>query len=184
MEARKGDRRIILEQGDITHQAVDAVVNAANSALQLGSGVAGAIRRGGGPRIQEECDAIGGAPVGSAVITTGGELAARHVIHAVGPRMGQGDEDQRLGSAVRAALRVAAEHELGSIALPAISTGVFGFPLDRCAQICVATALDFRSENAKPSEIRFVLFTPVSLTSFEAALRRETMVRPGWRLIR
>src|SRR5712691_10469760 len=124
-----------LVQGDITDLEVDAIVNAANEHLQLGSGVAGAIRAKGGPSIQEECDRIGGTPVGTAVMTGAGNLQARQVIHAVGPRMGEGDEDKKLASAVRAALALADRRGMRSIALPAISTGVFGFPMERAARI-------------------------------------------------
>src|SRR6476620_6760866 len=119
-----------LVEGDITELEVDAIVNAANEHLQLGTGVAGAIRQKGGPSIQVECDRIGGAPVGTAVMTGAGNLKARRVIHAVGPRMGEGDEDKKLASAVRAALGLADRRGMKSIALPAISTGTFGFPID------------------------------------------------------
>src|SRR5215467_3658443 len=124
-----------LVEGDITQLEVDAVVNAANENLQLGAGVAGAIREKGGPSIQEECNRIGGTPVGTAVATGAGNLRARQVIHAVGPRFGEGDEDKKLASAVRAALALADRRGLKSIALPAISTGVFGFPMDRAARV-------------------------------------------------
>ena len=133
---------IRLVEGDITVQDADAIVNAANAALQLGGGVAGAIRRKGGPAIQEECDRIGGTFVGGAVITTGGNLKARHVIHAVGPRMGEGDEDQKLENATRNSLLVADENKLRSIAFPAISTGIFGYPIERCAKIMLRVTKD------------------------------------------
>src|SRR5688572_6289161 len=119
-------RIIELVEGDITEQETDAIVNAANQHLQLGSGVAGAIRRKGGPSIQRECDDIGHCPVGDAVITTGGDLPARYVIHAVGPHGGDRDADEMLASATRNSLRVAEQSDLHSIAFPAISTGVFG----------------------------------------------------------
>src|SRR5689334_22930847 len=119
-----------LIEGDITTLDVDAIVNAANEHLQLGGGVAGAIRQKGGPSIQEECNRIGGTPVGTAVMTGAGNLKARQVIHAVGPQMGEGDEDKKLASAVRAALALADRRGFKSIALPAISTGIFGFPID------------------------------------------------------
>src|SRR3990170_6855949 len=112
-----------LLEGDITELDVEVLVNAANDRLQLGGGVAGAIRRKGGAAIQEECNRIGGTPVGTAVITGAGKLKAKHVIHAVGPRMGDGDEDRKLASAVRSALALADRHQLRSIAIPAISTG-------------------------------------------------------------
>src|SRR3954464_3677722 len=122
--------RLELIEGDITELDVDAIVNPANEQLQLGAGVAGAIRAKGGASIQEECDRIGGTPVGTAVMTGAGNLKARQVIHAVGPRMGEGEEDRKLASAVRAALALADRRNLKSIALPALSTGVYGFPME------------------------------------------------------
>ena len=124
-----------LVQADITDLDVDVIVNAANQHLQLGSGVAGAIRTKGGPSIQEECNRIGSTAVGTAVMTGAGHLKAKQVIHAVGPMMGEGDEDKKLASAVRAALALADRRGMKSIALPAISTGVFGFPMERAARI-------------------------------------------------
>lgn len=135
-----------LVQGDITDLDVDAIVNAANSHLILGTGVAGAIRQKGGPTIQEECLKIGYCEVGDAVITGGGLLKARHVIHAVGPRMGEGSEAGKLASAVRASLRLAEQHRLHSIALPAISTGVFGYPLESCAEVMLRVIFDYTFE--------------------------------------
>ena len=114
---------------------IDAIVNPANEKLELGTGVAGAIREKGGPSIQKECDRIGGTAVGTAVITGAGDLPIKHVLHAVGPRMGEGDEDRKLASAVRASLALADRHGLKSIAIPAISTGNFGFPVNRCARV-------------------------------------------------
>ncbi len=137
---------IELVQGDITDLDTDAIVNAANSQLTLGAGVAGAIRRKGGPAIQAECDVIGHCDVGEAVITTGGELKARYVIHAVGPRMGEGSEAGKLANAVRASLKRAEEHGLHSIALPAISTGIFGYPLEGCADVMLRVIVDFTYE--------------------------------------
>jgi O-acetyl-ADP-ribose deacetylase (regulator of RNase III) len=124
-----------LVEGDITELEVDAIVNPANEHLQLGAGVAGAILVKGGASIQVECDRIGGTPVGTAVMTGAGSLRARQVIHAVGPIFGEGDEDRKLASAVRAALALADRRGLKSIALPAISTGVFGFPIERAARV-------------------------------------------------
>ena len=143
MDFKIKDRILRLIEGDITEQETDAIVNAANAGLQLGGGVAGAIRRKGGPRIQEECDRIGGTFVGGAVITTGGNLKARYVIHAVGPRMGEGDEDQKLENATRNSLKLADKHHLSSISFPAISTGIFGYPIDRCARIMLKTAKEY-----------------------------------------
>jgi len=164
--------RVELAEGDITDLDVDAVVNAANSALQLGSGVAGAIRRNGGPSIQEECDRIGSCPVGGAVVTGGGKLKARHVIHAVGPLGSDPDADEKLASACREALSRAAELELSSVALPALSTGVFGFPLPRAAQILTSTARKFARSHDRPERIVFCLFGKDAFREFEKALRK------------
>ncbi len=142
-----GETTFRLVQGDITERDVDAIVNAANSRLQHGGGVAGAIVRKGGQVIQEESDAIGFVPVGQAAITGAGRLRARFVIHAVGPRMGEGDEDRKLKSAVRSSLQLASEKGLTSISLPAISAGIFGFPKDRCAAILVAEAVSYAREH-------------------------------------
>lgn len=140
-----------LVQGDITERDVDAIVNAANSHLQHGGGVAGAIVRKGGQVIQEESNKIGFTPVGTAVITSAGKLPARFVIHAVGPRMGEGDEDNKLKNAVLSSLLLASEKMLKSISIPAISSGIFGFPKDRCAAILVGGALNYTKENPESS---------------------------------
>jgi O-acetyl-ADP-ribose deacetylase (regulator of RNase III) len=167
-------RRIInkatieLVQGDITELATDAIVNAANESLQMGGGVAGAIRRRGGPAIQRECDDIGGTPVGTAVITTGGNLKARYVIHTVGPRWGEGDETNKLENAVKNALKIAAKKHLRSIAFPAISTGIFGFPKEQAAEIILTTTLAFlRESDSSLRRIVFCLFDPKSYEIFK-----------------
>jgi O-acetyl-ADP-ribose deacetylase (regulator of RNase III) len=129
-----------LVQGDITELNTDVIVNAANAQLILGGGVAGAIRRKGGTKIQEECNKIGESFVGGAVITTGGNLKAKHVIHAVGPCMGEGAEDAKLRNAVTNSLKLMDDHRLKTIAFPAISTGIFGYPIERCAKIMISTA--------------------------------------------
>jgi O-acetyl-ADP-ribose deacetylase (regulator of RNase III) len=136
-------RKLTLVQGDLTELAVDAIVNAANSQLQLGGGVAGAIRTKGGPSIQEECNRIGPIRVGEAAVTGGGNLKASYVIHAVGPVYGEGDEDGKLRNATLNSLKRATEKGMKSIAFPAISTGIFGFPKDRCAQIMLGTISQF-----------------------------------------
>lgn len=164
-----------LVQGDITEIEAEAIVNAANAALKLGGGVAGAIARKGGPGIQEECDRIGGTFVGGAVITTGGNLKARHVIHAVGPRMGEGGEDEKLRNATLNSLRVADGHNLKSIAFPAISTGIFGFPLDRCARIMLATTVAYLKGKTGLETVTFCLFGEESFQAF----RRELESQPG-----
>ncbi len=162
--------KITLVEGDITEQDTDAIVNAANSRLIMGGGVAGAIRRKGGPQIQQACDRIGGTPVGTAVITTGGRLKAKYVIHAVGPRMGEGDEDRKLASATLSALRVAEENGLKSLTFPAISTGIFGYPIDRCADIMLNTVVDYLQKGSKLQEVRFCLWGKEAYQVFENRL--------------
>ncbi len=161
-----------LAEGDITELEVDAIVNAANEELKLGSGVAGAIREKGGPSIQEECDRIGGTPVGTAVLTGGGDLKAEHVIHAVGPRMGEGDEDRKLQSAIRSSLALADRHGLKSIALPAISTGVFGFPMDRCARILLTEVYRYLQGGTKIERVVVSLWGDDTFEIFKRELRR------------
>jgi len=163
-----------LLDGDLTEMDTDAIVNAANSRLVLGGGVAGAIRRKGGPKIQAECDKIGGTFVGGAVITTGGNLKARHVIHAVGPRMGEGDEDQKLKNATLNSLKTADENNLKSISFPAISTGIFGFPIGRCAEIMLQTSIDYLKGKTGLQRVVFCLFGRESYEVFANQLRRET----------
>ena len=126
---------IELIQGDITESDSDAIVNAANSLLVMGAGVAGAIRAKGGSSIQEECNKIGGCPVGDASVTGGGNLKAKYVIHAVGPQWGEGGEDEKLKNATINSLKRAEELKLNSITFPALSTGIFGFPMDRATRI-------------------------------------------------
>jgi len=165
---------IELAQGDITTMRVDAIVNAANEELQFGGGVAGAIRRRGGPAIQKECNEIGSCPVGQAVVTGAGDLPARWVIHAVGPvwRGGEEGEEMLLASAVRAALKRAEEIGALSVALPAISTGVFGFPLGRAAEISIAAARSFAESTQSVERILFCLFNAVSMAAFERAFEK------------
>lgn len=174
MQAVLNDISVELAQGDITALEVDAIVNAANSQLILGSGVAGAIRRRGGPSIQEECLQIGHCEVGDAVITGGGKLPARHVIHAVGPRMGEGSEAGKLANAVRASLKLAEEHELHSIAFPAISTGVFGYPLEACADVMLRTILDYTFEELESLErVLVCLYDARAFTVFEEEFHKK-----------
>jgi O-acetyl-ADP-ribose deacetylase (regulator of RNase III) len=161
-----------LLEGDITEQDTDAIVNAANAQLVLGAGVAGAIHNKGGPSIQQECYEIGATYVGGAVITGAGQLKARHVIHAVGPRMGEGNEDEKLQNATLNALKVAEENQLKSIALPALSTGIFGFPMERCAQIMLQVAIDHLGGMTSLERIVFCLFGSPSLKVFAQELKR------------
>lgn len=161
MEDKKRMRRKIkdsileLVKGDITEMEVDAIVNAANSHLKHGGGVAGAIVRKGGKVIQEESDGIGYCPVGQAVITTGGNLKAKYVIHTVGPRMGEGNEDEKLKNATLNSLRLAHERKLKSIAFPAISSGIFGFPIDRCAKIMLSSTIEYLKGKTEVKEVVF-----------------------------
>lgn len=169
---RVGGSVIELVKGDITELEVDAIVNAANSALKMGGGVAGAILRKGGREIQEECDRIGYCPVGGAVITGAGRLKAKYVVHAVGPRMGEGDEDRKLRNATLNALKVAEEHGVRSIAFPAISTGIFGFPKDRCAKIMLRTAADYLSKGSRVKRVIFCLYDDETYGIFREELER------------
>jgi len=163
-------RMLELIEGDVTEQATDAIVNAANAALQLGAGVAGAIKRKGGPAIQAECDAIGGTFVGGAAITSGGNLKAKYVIHAVGPRWGEGDEDEKLTNAVRASLVLAEEKDLASISFPAISTGIFGFPIERAASIMLRAAREHIERGGGLGKVVFVLYGADDYRVFREAL--------------
>ncbi len=172
MELNIAGRTLELVQGDITEMDTDAIVNAANAQLILGGGVAGAIRRKGGPQIQQECDRIGGTFVGGAVITTGGKLKAKHVIHAVGPRMGEGAEDEKLRNATLNSLKRADEHRLKSIAFPAISTGIFGFPIQRCAEIMLTAAVEYLRGATGLERVVFCLYGQDSFDVFARQLQR------------
>ncbi|MBW1740016.1 MAG: macro domain-containing protein [Deltaproteobacteria bacterium] len=172
MEKKVGRAVLEVSQCDITEMDTDAIVNAANAQLILGAGVAGAIKAKGGPKIQEECNAIGGTFVGGAVITTGGNLKAKHVIHAVGPRMGEGNEDEKLKNATLNSLKVADENKLTSITFPAISTGIFGFPKKRCAEIMLRTVIDYLKGDTGLKRVVFCLHGASSHEIFSDALNR------------
>jgi O-acetyl-ADP-ribose deacetylase (regulator of RNase III) len=159
--------RIVLLEGDVTAQEVDAVVNAANSALVLGSGVAGAIRKAGGPTIQAECEAHGPVELGGAALTGAGELPARHVIHAASMPPGGLATEQSVRAAMRRSLELAAEHGLRSVAVPAIGAGIAGFPMQRCAEILLEEANAHLDGETSLEEIRFVLFGEPSYRVFE-----------------
>jgi O-acetyl-ADP-ribose deacetylase len=163
---------IELVQGDITRQDVDAIVNAANSALAPGGGVDGAIRRAGGPSITEETSRIGGCATGDAAATTAGDLPARNVVHAVGPiwEGGGAGEAELLASAHRRAVEVAAEHGCRSIAFPAISTGIYGYPAELAAPVAVAAVREALERNPQVELVRFVLFSDELLRAFETAM--------------
>jgi O-acetyl-ADP-ribose deacetylase (regulator of RNase III) len=165
----------VLVQGDITTQVVDAIVNAANDRLIGGGGVDGAIRRAGGHAIEEACATIraaqGGCPTGSAVITPGGRLPARFVIHAVGPiwHGGHSGEPEQLASAYRASLDLAVAHRLRTIAFPSISTGIYGYPVSHAAAVALRTVID-TLRSAPLDEVRFVLFSTADFETYAAAL--------------
>jgi O-acetyl-ADP-ribose deacetylase (regulator of RNase III) len=158
LTAEVGATRLEIVVADITTLAVDAIVNAANAQLKRGGGVDGAIHRAAGPELQVECDTLGGCATGSAKITRGYRLPAKHVIHAVGPVWGGGGkgEDELLASCYRTALELAAEHRLATIAFPAISTGIYGFPADLAARIAVGTVVS--EVSAAPRGIALAVF--------------------------
>lgn len=162
--------RILIQQGDLTEMDVDAIVNAANNDLILGAGVAGAIARKGGESIQRECNDIGSIPVGYAAITGGGNLKARHVIHAASMSLGgMRTTAKTLRTSTAHALRLAAERNLKSIAFPAVGTGVSGFPMDECAQIMLGEALQHLKGGSSLESIYFVLFDARSRDIFQSA---------------
>jgi len=165
---------VVIVVGDITVESVDAIVNAANSSLMGGAGVDGAIHRGGGPAIIEACRKIRGTeypdglPTGEAVITTAGQLPARHVIHTVGPIYGQhnGSEAELLAACYQNSLLLAAENELESIAFPAISTGAYGYPLDEAAVVSSIAIANFLGRNQTVQQIRLVFFSEPDAKTF------------------
>lgn len=159
---------ISLVKGDITEEKVDAIVNAANSYLQHGGGVAGAIIKKGGRIIQEESNRIGFVAVGQAAMTQAGNLPARFVIHAVGPRWGEGEEDSKLRNAVENSLKLAEQNNFHTISLPAISSGIFGFPKDRCAGIILSAIQEYLHQHPTGSlgEVRICLYDEATLQVF------------------
>jgi O-acetyl-ADP-ribose deacetylase len=170
-------RTIELVRGDITKESTDAIVNAANSSLMGGGGVDGAIHRAGGPAILEECRAYrargGECPTGQAVVTGGGRLKARFVIHTVGPvwHGGGRGEPELLASCYRRSLELAAGQRLRSVAFPSVSTGVYGYPVDEAAPVALGTVARFLKERADaPDEVRFILFDEGTFAAYRAAL--------------
>lgn len=163
--------RIVTRQGDLTESDCEAVVNAANTDLMLGAGVAGAIRKKGGPRIQAECDKIGPIALGEAAVTTGGNLKARYVIHAAGMHLGGGVDERSLRDATRNSLRRAVETGIKSVAFPAIGTGIGGFPIQRCAEVMLEEIRDCLKHHRIPERVELVLFDHAALGAFEQALK-------------
>jgi len=161
--------RIEILQGDLTDMDTDAIVNAANNDLQLGGGVAGAIRRKGGPRIQAECDEIGMIPLGGAAITSGGKLKARHVIHAASMELGGRTSALTLRSSTAHSLRIATQNRLKTIAFPAVGTGIAGFPLRECAEIMLREAVRLLEGKTTLEKIYFVLYDQEALAAFQEA---------------
>ncbi len=182
MRVRINNQTLELHQGDITRQEVDAIVNAANSSLAGGGGVDGAIHRRGGAAIMAETDAKypDGCPTGSAVLSTAGDLPAKFVIHAVGPVWSGGHrgEAELLAGAYRRSFELAVAADCRSIALPALSTGAYRYPMDQAARIALGTAIDFLRQHGRPELVRFVLFSPGAYGAFAAALE-ELMPAAG-----
>jgi O-acetyl-ADP-ribose deacetylase (regulator of RNase III) len=164
--------KVFLRQGDLTEAKVDAIVNAANNDLLLGAGVAGAIRKKGGPAIQHECDRLGQIPLGEAAITGAGNLAATYVIHAASMRLGGLTSEQHLAESTRNSLLRAKEKGIRSIAFPAIGTGVAGFPMERCAEVMLGEFRDHLAGTTSIERVEMVLYDDASLRVFERVFAR------------
>jgi O-acetyl-ADP-ribose deacetylase len=175
-----GQATLSITQGDLTQQDTDAIVNAANSGLMGGGGVDGAIHRAGGPTILEECKKVvqkqGSLPAGQAIITSGGRMKARHVIHTVGPiwHGGGQNEPDLLASAYRESLKLAAANNLTSVFFPSISTGAYSYPLDKAARIALKEVIMFLSKPTSVKEVVFVLYGETNYQAYEAALKEIT----------
>ena len=178
MKVKIGKSELTLVTGDITEQETDAIVNAANSSLMGGGGVDGAIHRAGGPVILEECKSIrkttlpDGLPTGKAVITTGGKLKAKYVIHTVGPiwKGGNNGEPELLANAYINSLLLALENGIKTISLPSISTGAYGYPIEKASKIAIASVIDFLEKNTSFDEVRFVLHNSHDFDVYEQTL--------------
>jgi O-acetyl-ADP-ribose deacetylase (regulator of RNase III) len=175
MEFTINKTHFFLEEGDITHQETEAIVNAANSRLAGGGGVDGAIHRAGGPVIMEESRKYGGCPTGQAVITSGGNLKAKYVIHTVGPiyQGGHKGEAGLLASAYKESLKLAEKKEIRSVAFPSLSTGAYGYPLDEASRIAVKTVSDFIRDHPVFDRVGFVLFGSQAFQAYVQAANQE-----------
>jgi O-acetyl-ADP-ribose deacetylase (regulator of RNase III) len=184
MRAQINQTTLELVQGDITQEDVDAIVNAANSSLLGGGGVDGAIHRAAGPELVAETRTLGGCKIGDAKISKGYKLKARHVIHTVGPvyRAGDSDVPRLLASAYRRSLEVARENDLHTIAFPAISTGIFGYPLPEAAPIALQTVCDFAGAHPEIQRVRFVLFDSKAMNAYQQALKSMAEQRSDLKL--
>jgi len=170
-----GTCQLVLKQGDITKEAVDAIVNAANTALAPGGGVCGAIHRAAGPELAAACARLDGCETGMAVITPGFQLPARFVIHTVGPVYAEHlphEAARLLSSCYRASLHIAAKKGLNSIAFPSISTGIFGYPVPEAAEVALATIRNFLLIHGQPGRVVMVLFSENDLAAYQAAWHR------------
>lgn len=176
MEKKINSTVISLIQGDITREQTDVIVNAANSSLSGGGGVDGAIHRAGGPRIMDECRKIGGCPTGGAVMTTGGDLKAKYVIHTVGPiyKDGRHGEEGLLRSAYSSSLRLALEKGLKTVAFPSISTGAYGYPVKAASEAALDEVVRFIRSNPGLTLVRFVLFSSQDLETYKKSLEKLT----------
>lgn len=165
--------KIILEQGDITKQTTEAIVNAANSSLRGGSGVDGAIHRAGGPKIMEECRKIGGCPAGEAVITTGGKLKTKYVIHTVGPiwKGGNAGEEETLTRAYQNSLALASKKGIRSLSFPSISTGAYGYPLREASKVALNTIADYLKKHPEIEKVVVVLFSDRDFQVYQETLK-------------
>lgn len=175
MELRVNEKTVALVRGDITTFEAEAIGNAANAALAGGGGVDGAIHRAAGPTLMQDLQRYAGCPTGSAVITHAGDLGARHVIHAVGPRWRDGGhgEPEQLSSAYRRTLELAEEAGCSTLALPSISTGIYAFPLEQAAPLALTAVCDFLANRAaRLTRVTFVLFDAATLAAYAEALRR------------
>jgi O-acetyl-ADP-ribose deacetylase (regulator of RNase III) len=173
MQIKVGQAVLELVEGDITRQDTEAIVNASNEQLRVGGGVDGAINRAGGPKIQEEARKIGRCPTGQAVITTGGNLQAKYVIHTVGPiyKDGHQGEAELLASAYRESLKIASARGIKSLAFPSLSTGVYGYPIPNAARVALKTIKEYLAQHPEIEVVRFVLFGKPTFEAYAAALQ-------------